>query len=182
MRVFSLFLLSVLLSPHLAATAQSDATEQPMALRDAQLPPAIQKDIVAAIVEDNKGSAEDSELQELELNSSVSFLALSRTGAKTILVVANGSSLSGNHGNCPYYLFMNKNSRAVLIWGGNGPKVELAVHHGMHDISSIDVMSAEINDAVEVLEFDGKAYKPAYCYEVKDDENGRRVSRRHPCH
>jgi len=185
MRVFPCALLSILLSPCLAVTSQPRAVAQQMPLRDAALPPTVQKDIIAALVADNKGSPDEPNMQEIALNSSVSFLALGRTGAPAIVVVVNGSSLCGNHGNCPSYLFMNENSRAVLIWQqdvGGGPKVEPAVHHGMHDISSSDVMNAGGEGSVEVEEFDGKTYKPAYCYEVKQTETGeRQKSRHHPC-
>ncbi|HZL49333.1 MAG TPA: hypothetical protein VFC37_00125 [Terracidiphilus sp.] len=113
------------------------------------------------------------------------FSGIFRASSRIGLVVVNGSTLCGNHGNCPYYLFLNVKDRALLIFqdAGNGPIVEPAVHHGMHDISSIDVMSAGIDDAVEVFEFDCKDYKPAYCYEVKADQNGRvKASPHHPCH
>jgi hypothetical protein len=185
MRVFPFVLLSILLSPCLAAAHQSGAAEQPPStLRDAPLPPTVQKDIIAAIVEDNKGSTDESYLRETALDSSVSFLALSRTGAKTIVVRVNGGFLCGNHGNCPYYLFLKEKQRAIPIFQavGNGPTVEPGIHNGVHDISTFDVMSAGGEGSIEVEEFDGKVYRPEYCYEMKIDQNGRRkVSRHHPC-
>ncbi len=181
MRVFSTVLLSVLPSLGLAFASQPRAAAQQMPLRDAGLTPKVQMDIIAAI-----RSSDESFLPEMALNSSVSFLALSHTGAPAIVVVANGSSLCGNHGNCPSYLFLNENNRAVLIWQqdvGGGPTVEPAVHHGMHDISSFDVMNAGGEGSVEVEEFDGKTYKPGYCYEVKQTESGElQKTRHHPCH
>ena len=173
----------LLLFASLGLTAQTPPTApaQTPSLRDARLPPKVRSDIVAEIVEE-EGEADG---REIALNSSVSFLKLSRHGSPAIAVENDTSPQCGAHGNCPFYLFLNVNGQAVLIFQavGYGPGVEPAIHHGMHDISSTDVFSTAIPDEfVEVDRFDGKAYTPAYCYHQTIDENGKdKESPHRPC-
>ena len=173
----------LLLFAGVGLTAQTPPTApaQTPSLRDARLPPKVRSDIVAEIVED-EGEAGG---REIALNSSVSFLKLSRRGSPAIAVENDTSPQCGNHGNCPFYLFLNVKGRAVLIFqaAGSGPSVEPAIHHGMHDISWADVFSTAVIDIrIEVDRFNGRAYVPAYCYEQTAGENGKlKESRHRPC-
>jgi len=74
----------LLLFASLGLTAQTPPTApaQTPSLRDARLPPKVRSDIVAEIVED-EGEAGG---REIALNSSVSFLKLSRHGSPAIAV------------------------------------------------------------------------------------------------
>lgn len=160
--------------------------QSPPHLRDAPLPPSVQKDIIAAVIESDKGSAEDSDLQQIALNSSVSFLKLGQNSSNAIVVEESDTSpVCGSHGNCPFYIFLNVKGRAIMIFQavGSGPSIEPSIHHGMHDISWADVFSTAGPDIlVQVDRYDGKEYTPAYCYHQTTDETGKWKESPHlPC-
>jgi hypothetical protein len=66
---------------------------------------------------------------------------------------------------------------------GRGISAEPTSHHGMHDMSSaVSIGHSGQEIAIEVDEFDGSAYRAAYCYELSTDDSGKdKKSARHPC-
>ncbi|WP_125487106.1 hypothetical protein [Edaphobacter aggregans] len=170
--------------------AQSHTAVAPklVRLRNAKLPAKIRDDISTVLIEDMKGSGQDDadKLRELALNSTVSFLRLEEHGPDAILVDGTSDNpLSGANGvNSPSWLFKRVGGGVVLLMEnvGVGISAEPTSHHGMHDVSSAIRMGHTMDVVIEVDEFDGNTYKPAYCYELSTDDDGKdKKSARHPC-
>ena len=183
--------LLLLLSFHQIIDAQSQTAVAPklIRLRDAKLPAKIRDGISTVLIEAMKDSGQQDadKLREFALDSTVSFLRLEEHGAAAILVVGESDKLlSGPNGqNSPSWLFKRVGGGVVLLMEnvGMGISVEPTSHHGMHDISSAMSMGHRpLEVVIEVDEFDGRAYKSAYCYESSVDEDGKeKKSARHPC-
>lgn len=182
--------LLLLLSFHQIIDAQSHTAVAPklVQLRDAKLPAKIRDDISTVLIEDMKDSGQQDadKLREFALNSTVSFLSLEEHGPAAILVDGTPDNpLSGASGvNSPSWLFKRVGGGVVLLMEnvGMGISAEPTSHHGMHDISLATGMGHRGPIVIEVDEFDGKAYRPAYCYESSIDDSGKgKESARHPC-
>jgi hypothetical protein len=183
--------LLLLLSFHQIIDAQSQTAVAPklIRLRDAKLPAKIRDGISTVLIEAMKDSGQQDadKLREFALDSTVSFLRLEEHGPAAILVdgAPDNPLISPNGVNSPSWLFKRVGGGEVVLLmenDGVGISVEPTSHHGMHDISSAIRMGHTMEIAFEVDEFDGRTYKPAYCYESSVDEDGKeKKSARHPC-
>ncbi len=188
MRAAACLLLLMSLNQYLSAQSHPSAPVKQITLRDAHLTDQVRKDIYALVLKDMEDSGEDAaRLQEMAWNLSVSFMNLSKDGSSSILVEGDeGNPLgsSNGNGNEPFWLFRRVGNHAVLVFFtvGQGVGVKPTSHHGMRDISTEQRIGHSMNFPMEVDEFDGSTYRPAYCYDTGVDENGKDVKGpRHPC-
>jgi hypothetical protein len=190
MRAAACLLLLMSLNQYLSAQSHPSGPVKQVMLRDAHLPDQVRKDIYALVLgemTDGSSAQDAARLQKMAWNLSVSFLKLSKDGSLSILVegdVDNPLSGMNANGNNPAWLFRRVGDRPVLIFEnvGQGVGVGHTFHHGMLDISTAERMGHSMDFSVEVDEFDGTNYRPAYCYDVGVDENGKdKKGPRHPC-
>jgi hypothetical protein len=173
------------LAVHLCAQSHLSAPAKPTTLRDANLTAQVRKDVLAIVLSDvNDGELDAAQALKVALDSTVNLLQLSQRGLPAIEVDSEESPLCGANdiGNCPVDLFTQVNGRAVLVFStgdGQGIDIQPTMHHGMHDISVANRLNHLTAVAFEVDEFDGKTYKPTYCYESDTDKNGHYVETAH---
>jgi hypothetical protein len=190
MRVAACLLLLLSLNQDLHAQSHQSVPAKQLTLRNARLPAQVRNDIYAFVLQEITGAGpqDATQLQKMAWDSSVRFLKLGIDGSSAILVEGGvDNPLSGVNaiGNNPSWLFRQVGNRAVLLFEnvGQGIGIEPTFHHGMHDISTAVRMGHSSMDVwIEVDEFDGNTYNPAYCFESTLDEDGKsKNGPRHPC-
>jgi hypothetical protein len=187
-RVCLLLLISLSFNRDVTGQSHSTAAAKQVTLRNAHLTDQVRKDIYALVLKDMEDSAKDAaQLQEMAWNLSVIFMNLSKGSFSSILVEGdedNPLGSSNGNGNEPFWLFRRVGNHAVLVFFtvGLGVSVKPTSHHGMRDIYTEQRIGHSMNFPMEVDEFDGSTYRPAYCYDIGVDEKGKDIkSPRHPC-
>jgi len=188
MRLPRLLLALGLLSHCALAQSDTNANTGDVSLRTAHLPASVRHDIVAAIAKDFADEPKEFPSgRTIALGSWVSFVQLSRTGPKAILVQGGPQDPdNGATGNADMWLFRRSGDHAVLILRGGGYSFGPAegrrtYHNGMIDVQTAWNMSCCSGD-VEVYRYNGTRYRPAYChsYEI-DDDGSMKSGPRVPC-
>jgi len=173
-------------------------------VRDAPLSTQMRSDIIFAMMQE---IAEDGsitgrpEIQAAALTSTVTYLKLAPTGPSAMLVEpAPDGDLYGPTNTHPLCLFQLTGGRAILILSADAISLNLlpTTHHGMRDVSLVTTLIHTPQEDIQVDQYDGKSYAPAYCYEStggdgdsksdnkpKDDDNPKNVKwtdgPHHPC-
>jgi hypothetical protein len=169
------FILTIAASPCWADLGHDRSPGQ-VSLRNAPIPPQMRNDIVRAIARDfadePKGSLTG---RDIALTSWVSFVPLSRTGARAILISSGADDPNnGATGNGEFWLFRRVGAHAVLILktgGFEAVPVRGIYHNGMLDFRTAWNLSC-CEGSVAVYRFDGIRYRSAYCSSYTSDQEG----------
>jgi hypothetical protein len=166
------YCLLLLLSSGAAFAAHADGR---IVLREARLPQQVKDDIVAVTSKELTDVLFDSKQKPVDaaLDFWVSFPKLTRTGQQTIEIDAN-ELLAGATGNTQIWIFLRVGNHARLIFTGGGSGSSPAstrYHNGLLDVKTAWNMSC-CNGGIEVYRFDGRRYRPAYCYGYTRTEDG----------
>jgi len=182
MRLAVCLLLLLSLNQCVSAQSQYSPTAKKITLRDAHIPAQVRDDICAVAMR----AFDDPDVEAVRtiaLNSSVSYLKLSRDGSSAILLEAAGPDALGATGNGPIWIFKQVGNHAILLLDGFHSMfaVNPVFHHGMRDIQTFTKAGGG-NGLNEVYEFDGTRYRPTYCYKSTQEDNGDwKDGPSHPC-
>jgi hypothetical protein len=123
-------------------------------------------------------TGDQSEQEEIPGKPFIQILRLSTAKTKPPQIVAWRGT--GGMGNKDIWIFQQVGNRAVLILQNAGGSMYgrlHSVHHGMHDFITFWKIGGEAGGN-EVYAFDGKQYRPAYCF---DTDSGGKDGPHHPC-
>jgi hypothetical protein len=163
--------LLLLLSLDCCARAQGSET-----LGTLHLSEQVRKEIQTYLIKANRDNyTSDAAAKEDVLLSGASLLQLELKGPQAVLI-AGPREECGATGNCPLVIFRQVKGHAVPILpnGFGGLSGQLTTyHHGLLDIATY-ANSSCCEGGTEVYHFDGKIYRPAFCYSntVVEQNNG----------
>lgn len=158
-------------------------------LASASLPTEVKQDL-ARVVEAELASAGDgpANRENLAYQSQVRFFQLRQGSPSAVFVEPSdeaGLCAPNGNGNCPFWLFLRRRNRAVLVVDGSGQdfSVQHTSHNGMHDVAyTVRIGHTPLTEDRIELHFEGKQYKAVRCTETTSggDEQDTKVPP-HPC-